>query len=112
MPDTRKLVPEQLAPASANTLVEQQAAVILDVREPREFAEEHILGAQSLPLSSLDPKQLPPGKTAILYCGAGRRSCGVAEQLRQAGFDNVATIEGGIVGWKQSGLPTDGEDPR
>lgn len=63
-------------------------------------------------LSTLDQKQLPSGKTAILYCGAGRRSCGVAEQLRQAGFDNVATIAGGIVGWKRSGLPTNGEKPR
>jgi len=112
MTDTHKLAPKELAPASAKVLVEQQAAVIFDVREAHEFAEEHIAGAQSLPSSALDPKELPVGKTAILYCGAGRRSCGVAEQLRQAGFDNVATIEGGIVGWKRSGLPTDGENSR
>ena len=112
MPDTRKLVPEQLTPGSANALVGRGAAVIFDVRERQEFAEEHISGAQSLPVSALDPTQLPSGKTAILYCGAGRRSCEVAVQLTQAGFDNVALIEGGIVGWKHSGLPTDRENRR
>jgi len=112
MTDTHKPVPKELAPASANTMVEQEAAVIFDVREPHEFAEEHIVGAQSLPLSVLDPKQLTPGKSAMLSGWAGRRSCGVAAQLRQAGFDNVADHRGGIVGWKQAGLPTDGENPR
>jgi len=108
IPDARIPDPEQLSPDSAKALVERQAAVIFDVREPDEFAEEHVAAAQSLPLSALDPRQLPTDKMAILYCGKGKRSCSVAEQLMRAGFENVAVIQGGIVAWKQSGLPTVG----
>jgi rhodanese-related sulfurtransferase len=109
MPDARKADPEQLAPDSAKALVQRQAAVIFDVREPHEFAEEHIAGAHSLPLSTLDPQQLPADKIAILYCGAGKRCCNAAEQLLQTGFENVAVIRGGIVARKHSGLPTNGQ---
>ena len=108
-PDTNKAVPQQLTPAAANALVESGVAVIFDVREHREFSEEHISGAQSLPVSGLKPQHLPVGKTAILYCGLGKRSCAAAEKLLEAGANEVAVIEGGIVGWKQSGLATDRE---
>jgi rhodanese-related sulfurtransferase len=111
-PDKSKPVPHQLTPTAANALVESGSAVIFDVREHREFLEEHISGAQSLPMSELSPQQLPVGKTAILYCGLGKRSCAAAEKLVEAGFGKVAVIEGGIVGWKQSGLATDGENSR
>lgn len=99
-------------PATANPLVESGPAVILDVREHHEFAEEHIASAQSLPLSGLDPQHLPVGKTAILYCGLGKRSCAAAEKLLEAGFDKIAVIDGGIAGRKSSGFATDGENSR
>lgn len=110
MNDASKPAVEQIPAATARALAEREDAVIIDVREPHEFEEEHIAGAQSIPVSSLNPEKLPRGKTAILYCGLGKRSAAAAEQLVQAGFDNVATVEGGIAGWKRSGLPTDGAD--
>lgn len=107
MTDSHKTGADQLTPEAAMTQVRQQAAVIFDVRELHEYGQEHIAGAQSLPLSVLAPEQLPEGKAAILYCGAGKRSCVAARQLMQAGFSSVAVIEGGFAAWKAAGLPTD-----
>lgn len=111
MTDTQSNSVVSLSPEAALTQMRQQNAVIIDVREPHEYRQEHIAGALSLPLAALTSEQLPNGMTAILYCGAGKRSCSVAERLMQAGCRNLAVIEGGIVGWKSNGLPTDGEGP-
>lgn len=60
MSDSLKPVSEQISPTTANDLLKRQEAVIFDVRESEEFAEEHIAGARSLPLSAVDPQQLTP----------------------------------------------------
>ena len=109
MIDSNKPIPRKIAPIDAARL-SQGEAVIFDVREPNEYAAEHISGAHSLCLSESNFVQPAAGKTAILYRNTGRRSCIAAEQLMQAGFDNVAVIEGGITGWKAAALPTDNED--
>jgi rhodanese-related sulfurtransferase len=57
-------------------------------------------------LDELALPQLPAGKTAILYCGAGKRSCAAAERLIESGYRAVATLEGGIAAWKAEQLPT------
>lgn len=84
-----------------------QTALIIDLRESHEYEQEHIVGAQSLPLSVLVPERVPEGKTAILYCGGGKRSCEAAKQLMQSGLNNVAVIEGGIAAWKAAEYPTE-----
>lgn len=95
-----------LSPEHALAQVRAKTAVIIDVREPHEYRAEHIAGALSLPLDNLAAEQVPPGKTAIVYCGAGKRSCQAAERLTAAGYADVAVVEGGIAGWKTAGLPT------
>ncbi len=107
MNDTQHKTIVKLAPESALTQVRQQNAVIIDVREPHEYRHEHIAGALSLPLAELTSEQLPYGKTAVLYCGAGKRSCTAAQQLIESGYRDVAVVEGGIAGWKAADLPTE-----
>ncbi len=106
MTDTQDNPTVSITPESAVTQMRQQNAVIIDVREPHEYHREHIAGALSLPLAELTSEQLPNGKMAILYCGAGKRSCTAALQLNASGNRNVAIVEGGIAGWKAAGLPT------
>ena len=48
--------------------------VLVDVREPHEFAAGHIPGAVSQPLSTFDPSALPQGKRVVFSCAAGVRS--------------------------------------
>ncbi|MCP4805634.1 MAG: FAD-dependent oxidoreductase [Proteobacteria bacterium] len=73
-------------------------AMLVDVREPHEFAVEHVPGALSLPLSELRGRldELPDDRTLWLYCRSGKRSYDAARALTQRGFD-VRTIQGGLM---------------
>lgn len=79
------------------------AAVLIDVREPNEFAAEHIPGARNLPLSSFDPAAVtvPEGKKLVIHCRSGAR-CGMAAQrLVASGYQGeINRMQGGIFGWK------------
>lgn len=84
-------------------------ALVVDVREPDEFAAGHIPGALSMPLSSFQPSRLPhpEGKVLVLNCLGGKRSamaldkCGVA----QAAVDTH--LAGGFGAWQSAGLPVE-----
>jgi rhodanese-related sulfurtransferase len=96
----------------ANTLKEwldRDAVLLVDVREPAEYAGEHIPGSILLPLSRFDPAQLPsaPNKKLVLYCRSGNRSQQAAQKLLTAGYSEVTHLSCGIGDWKEQGLPTE-----
>jgi rhodanese-related sulfurtransferase len=78
----------------------------VDVREPGEFAREHIAGAQSLPLSAFDLSHLPRDRKIVLCCQSGARSTRALAQLQAAGFNDVAHLDGGLAAWKSARLTT------
>jgi rhodanese-related sulfurtransferase len=101
----------RIAEVDATTVkswLDRGACVLVDVREPGEFAREHIPGATLAPLSRLDPANLdlPGAKTIVLHCVSGMRSARAAEQLVAAGRSDVANFRGGLPAWKQAGYPT------
>ena len=77
--------------------------VLVDVREPSEFAAGHIEGAVLVPLSSFDPAALPQGQL-VLYCAVGRRSAVAAESCRKAGVPVLGHLGGGLQEWVGAGL--------
>ncbi len=85
-------------------------AVLIDVREPAEFASESIDHARNLPLSlvTIDEAHLPQhrDKRLVIHCQSGKRSMMACEKLKlsNAPFD-IWNLEGGIVAWKENGLP-------
>jgi rhodanese-related sulfurtransferase len=81
--------------------------VVVDVREPHEFAMGHIPGSVSLPLSRFDPSQLPrePGKTIVLSCAAGVRSLKAMQIARDFGVMVDSHYQGGFQDWLQAGAP-------
>lgn len=87
--------------------------VVVDVREPHEYAAERIHGALLFPLSTFDPKALPAdGKRAVvLHCGSGKRSADALARCAAAGVAVDTHLRGGIMAWKQAGLPTVSVDP-
>jgi len=89
--------------------VRRDAVVLVDVREPEEFAEERIPGSVALPLSRFDAGALPtaPGKRTVLTCFIGGRSAQAAERLFAAGHREAMHLDGGLFGWKEAGLATD-----
>ena len=79
-------------------------AVVIDVREPDEFADGHVTGAQSLPLSQLPARaqEVSKDETVYLVCQSGGRSGQAADLLTAAGHD-VCSVAGGTTAWIESG---------
>jgi len=84
--------------------------VLIDVREPNEYAAESIPGSVNLPLTSFDPARIPKpeaGKRLVIHCRSGVR-CGTASgRLVASGWEGeIIRMQGGIMGWKSVGGPT------
>lgn len=106
--DHRARVVHQLDVWTAKSWIDAGEAVLVDVREPHEFAVEHIPGAALVPLSRFEPGQVPGhvGKRLILSCRSGQRSYTAGTRMIAAGHGPVYNLEGGILHWKQAGFPT------
>ncbi|WP_442855231.1 rhodanese-like domain-containing protein [Bosea sp. PAMC 26642] len=81
--------------------------LVVDVREPYEFAAGRIPGSVSLPLSQFDPADLPdvPGKRIVLSCAAGIRSLRALEFAQSAGLSVDSHYAGGFKDWVMQGGP-------
>ena len=79
--------------------------ILVDVREPHEFATGHIPGSVSLPLSAFDPDAIPnePGKRVVFSCAAGVRSARVLEFVQDMGLPLREHYKGGFKDWAQAG---------
>ena len=95
-------------PEEVRDLLEQGKILLVDVREPMEYAAERIPGALLFPLSSFDPLALPKPDacTIIFQCGSGKRSAMATQRAIQRGIGHVTHMIGGIQAWKAAGLPT------
>lgn len=81
--------------------------LLVDVREPQEFAAGHIPGAVSHPLSSFDPSALPTDKRIVFSCAAGVRSLRALEFAQAAGRDLREHYRGGFKDWIGAGEPVE-----
>ena len=83
-------------------------ALVVDVREPNEYAAGHVPGALLLPLAMvpLRHSELPKGETVYLICQTGGRSFTAATWLAQQGYD-VRNVTGGTSDWIANGLPVE-----
>jgi rhodanese-related sulfurtransferase len=104
---------QEATPAQLLQWLRSGEAVLIDVREPDEFAREHIAGATLLPLSRFDPAQAiskaKPGQRIVMQCKSGRRSadaCRLAAPLAASSLP-VFTLAGGIEAWKKDNLPVE-----
>jgi SulP family sulfate permease len=80
--------------------------VVVDVREPREFRQGHVPGAQLVPLGTLlsEPNNLPHDRQLVLVCRSGRRSIRAAAVLAERGYTSLAVLQGGMLGWEADAL--------
>lgn len=81
--------------------------VILDVREPWEYMQGHVPGAQLIPLGQLAMRagEFDPSGPVVVICQSGNRSQSAAAILGQKGIDKVYNVLGGMTDWKNAGLP-------
>ncbi len=97
----------EVVPSEAqNQLGRSRQAVLIDVREPREFALARIEGALLVPMQTIPAElqrleQLADGNTLLVLCHHGVRSLQVVAWLRRQGIDDCYSIAGGIDRWSR-----------
>jgi len=84
-------------------------ALVLDVREDKEYAAGHIPKAKHIPLGQLGKRMQEldkfKGKPILVTCRSGHRSARACGMLKKAGFETVYNQAGGIIAWERANLP-------
>jgi rhodanese-related sulfurtransferase len=100
---------QNINPALATQLINQQDALILDVRQDNEYAEGHIINSKHIPLSYLKDRMSGldsyKNKPVITVCRSGSRSSHACSVLKKAGFESVYNLSGGVMAWQSANLP-------
>jgi molybdopterin/thiamine biosynthesis adenylyltransferase/rhodanese-related sulfurtransferase len=92
-------------------LEQADAPLLLDVRSDRERETSYIPGSEHVPMANVESRirELAPdaSRPIITYCATGRRSLDILPVLAELGYQDTASIAGGIVAWQARGYPTD-----
>jgi rhodanese-related sulfurtransferase len=93
--------------AQAPAWLQSSGALVVDVREPAEYAAGHVPGAMSIPQAdlALHLDEIPRDRDVLVVCEGGTRSLRAAKFLKQTGFVRVTNLLGGTSGWRKAGLP-------
>jgi len=90
-------------------LINRRDAVVIDVRDPAEYAAGHIANAKHIPQAQLAEriKELEKFKTRpiVVSCRTGSRAAHAGSVLRNHGFAEVFALRGGIAAWQQASMP-------
>ena len=101
----------QIDSMQAHELIRDGNALVVDVREPHEFAAGRIPEAQLIPLGQIahhvDTLKQHGERPIILSCRTGSRSEMVCRFLHEQGFENIYNLAGGVMGWQMANLPLD-----
>jgi hydroxyacylglutathione hydrolase len=95
------------APTVAEELASDGAPLLLDVRNPREWAGKHIEGSVNIPLNHLQERiaEVPRDRRIAVHCAGGYRSSIAASILHQYGITNLMEMAGGLAAWEAAKLP-------
>jgi rhodanese-related sulfurtransferase len=96
-----------IQPREAAGLLDEGAAVLVDVRERDEFETERAPGAALVPISEFVARfeELPRDRPLLVVCAAGSRSASATAYLLQRGWTDVRNVTGGMIAWRAAGLP-------
>ena len=91
------------------TLVNREGAVILDIRDNKEYSAGHIAGAINMPYASVDSRigelEGYKEKPLVLVCKMGQHSSSAGRKLKAQGFTDLRRLAGGMSEWSASNLP-------
>ena len=90
-------------------LVNRENALVLDVRDKKEFAAGHIVDSVNIPFSALESRlaELKEYKSrpVVVACKMGQHSGQAGTLLRKNGFEHVSRLSGGVAEWRNQSLP-------
>ncbi len=99
----------KISAQGAVNLINKDEAVVVDIRDRKEFGEGRITGSINIPLNSLKSRvgELSKfkDKQIIVADKMGQHSAMAVKQLNAEGFSNVVRLDGGVADWKASNLP-------
>ena len=99
---------KSVGPVDATRLLNHENAVMIDMRELKDYQAGHIVNAVHMPeyndsaMVKLEKFRKQP---LIVYCRSGTRSTGICSKLRKQGFEPVYNLKGGVVAWQNASLP-------
>jgi len=95
------------APMVAEEMAGADAPLVLDIRNPREWATKHIEGSVNIPLNHLQERmaEIPRNRRIAVHCAGGYRSSIAASILHQYGITNLIEMAGGLAAWEAAKLP-------
>ncbi len=100
----KSVTPQQLV-----HMMNREEAVVVDLRERKEFQEGHIVDAINIPQASLDSRigelERYRERPLIVACKMGQQAGSAGTILRKAGFTNVMRLSGGMTEWRGNSLP-------
>lgn len=95
--------------ANLVNLVNREDAVIIDVRDKKDFGGGHISGAVHMPYSTIEKRASEISenkeKPVVIVCKMGQHSSAAGKKLKELGFENVRRLSGGMAEWNAAGLP-------
>ena len=100
---------KSVSPQQLVHMMNREEAVVLDLRERKEFNEGHIIDAINIPQASLnsriDELESYRERPVVVACKMGQQAGAAGNALRKAGFVNVMRLSGGMTEWRGSNLP-------
>ena len=103
----RKLLPSSFTADSLDALrAANPKTLLIDVREPQEFAEGHVQGSVLVPMGKIPHHAkaiADSGHPVVVICRSGARASNCAGVLRQQGARDVHVLSGGVLGWQRAG---------
>ncbi len=98
-----------VSPQELVNLVNREGAVVIDVRDSKEFAAGHIVDAVNVPHTSLEGRlaelEKYKEKPVTIVCKMGQHAGTAGAVLRKAGFASVSRLSGGMTEWRNQNLP-------
>lgn len=96
---------------TAHEWIENNEAIVIDVREPHEYQESHIPDSYLIPLATITKSNLPNiahDKKIIIHCKFGKRGSTACEKLLSEDANlAIYNLDGGITAWEDAGYKTE-----
>lgn len=102
---------KDIPPEQAVQMINRQNAIVLDVREDKDYRDGHIINALHIPLGLLESRinqmEKHKGSPIIVCCKAGQESGQAGVILRKQGYEPIYKLGGGITAWKNANFPVE-----
>lgn len=101
---------QRIQAEQAKELIDAGTVTVIDVREPAEYARDHIPGVTLVPLAKIisSPATAVTAEDDVIFvCEVGQRSAVAAELAASLGKERLYNLEGGMTAWRASGYPVE-----